>query len=303
MNTDAELWPQLEYAEWSETCETIHMWTQILGKLKLRLCTPDSHWWFVALAPTPRGLTTGSIPYESITFQVDLDFIHHELKIETSNARTIIRPLIAQSVKSFYFEFMDALEALEIRVTIDTTPKEVPHPIPFDEDTTHASYDRQAVESFQKVLTNCDRALKKFHARFCGKSSPLHFFWGSFDLTLTRFSGRHVLTNEKAEGEKEIEEEFAIGFWPGNESYPNAAFYAYAMPAPAGFYGATIQPSAARFDKKLGEFVLDYDAVRSLEDPQQAIIEFAQSCYEAAAILGNWDRKHLEQLILEPIPK
>lgn len=295
-------WPTVEYSSWAETCETLHMWVQIVGKLKLELCPPVSHWWHVALHVTTRGLATGPIPYQDISFEIEFDLIAHELRIATSSAKEAIIKLEPKSVKQFYLEFKSALDGLGIAVKIDTMPKEVMHPIVFDQDTQHASYDKQAIEDFRTVLVNCDRAFREFHAKFCGKSSPVQFFWGSFDLSAVRFSGRIVASTNSDGSQSEIEEEYAVGFWPGSESYPKAAFYAYASPPPEGYYALPIQPNDARFDEKLNEFILDYEFVRASNDPHRTILAFAQSTYEALANLSGWDRAHLERVILEPIP-
>ncbi len=301
-NIDPTLWPSLPYDEWSSTRETVHMWTQIVGKVKLVLCAPENHWWHVALYVTPLGLTTGPIPYETITFQIDFDFVCHQLRIVTSTANAEVITLEPKSVRTFYEEFTEALDRLGIHIKIDTLPREVPHPIRFDEDIIHSSYDAAAVEKFRTVLIQCDRAFREFRGRFCGKSSPVHFFWGSFDIAETRFSGR-MYEIQNADGSiTEISEDVSLGYWPGSESYPKAAFYAYSLPAPEGYYQSSIDPEGAHYDEQLGEFVLEYEAVRTMLDPQQAILEFAQSTYESAANLANWDRTHLERVILEPIP-
>ncbi|MEO6939684.1 MAG: DUF5996 family protein [Candidatus Kapaibacterium sp.] len=302
MDSNQKLWPALPYEEWSATCETLHLWMQIVGKVKLALCPPENHWWHVALHLTARGLTSGPIPFEHITFQIDFDLVSHELLIASSVGNREAIKLEAKSVRDFYFEFMAALQVLGISVKLDTMPKEVTNPIRFDEDTTHASYDASQVEKFREILTGCDRAFREFRGLFCGKSSPVHFFWGSFDLTLTRFSGRMLLPSPAAEPKESVSEEFSLGFWPGSETYPEPGFYAYAVPPPEGYYGSSIKPTGAQFDTKLGEFLLKYDLVRSLADPHQAILDFAQSTYAHAADLGKWDRGHLECTPLEPIP-
>jgi len=300
--SDPTLWPSLPYQEWSSTCETVHMWTQIVGKLKLELCAPENHWWHVALYVTPLGLTTGPIPYETFTFQVEFDFSCHQLRIVTSAAKAEIITLEPKSVRKFYLEVMEALGRLNIKIRIDTLPREVPHPIRFEEDIVHSSYDKVAMEKFRTILNQCDRAFREFRGRFCGKSSPVHFFWGGFDLAETRFTGK-VKEIQNADGNATtFAEEHSVGFWPGSEFYPTAGFYAYALPPPVGYYQSSIDPEGARYDETLGEFVLDYEAVRTLPDPYQAIIAFAQSTYEAAANLGNWDRSNLEKVILERIP-
>ncbi len=302
MDSNQKFWPALSYEEWSATCETLHMWMQIVGKVKLALCPPENHWWHVALHLTPRGLTSGPIPFDHLTFQIDFDLVSHELWIASSTGNRAALKLEAKSVRDFYFEFMTALQMLGITMEIEMLPKEVTNPIRFDEDTTHASYDTRQVEKFREILTGCDRAFREFRGLFCGKSSPVHFFWGSFDLSITRFSGR-MLPPAPAAGQKaSVSEEFSLGFWPGSESYPKPAFYAYAVPPPEGYYASAIKPAGAGFDTKLGEFVLEYDLVRSLDDPHQAILDFAQSTYARAAELGKWDREHLESTPLEPIP-
>jgi Family of unknown function (DUF5996) len=302
IKTDTSLWPSLAYEEWSSTCETVHMWTQIIGKVKLELCSPENHWWHVALNVTPLGLTTGPIPYELITFQVDFDFVSHQLKVVTSTAKTETIKLEAKSVRTFYFEFIEALSRLDISVNIDTLPREVANPIRFDEDTIHSSYDATAVENFRNVLIQCDQVFREFRGRFCGKSSPVLFYWGGFDLAETRFSGR-MYEKQNADGSvAEYAEEHSMGFWPGSENNPKAVFYAYALPPPDGYYQSGIEPEGAYYDEKLGEFVLEYDRVRTMPNPSQAILAFVQRTYEAAADLAKWDRDKLERVILEPIP-
>jgi hypothetical protein len=295
-------WPSLDYSQWADTCETLHMWTQVVGKLKMQLSPPEDHWWHVALHVTPRGLTTGPIPYALLTFQVDFDLIAHELRIDTSEGKSEKLKLEPKSVKTFYFEVQDAIRRLGIDVTIDPHPKEVPNPIRLDEDTSHASYDLEAIERFRRVLVQCDRILREFRVTFCGKSSPVNFYWGSFDLALTRFSGNRIAQKGSDGKTSQVEEEVAVGFWPGSLTYPKAAFYSYALPPPEGVYQSKILPAEARFDTKLGEFICDYESVQSATDPNRAILDFFQSTYEAAANLGHWDRVILECPILEPIP-
>ncbi len=302
MNERAMQWPLLEYSAWKQTCTTLQLWSQIVGKIKIALCTPESHWWHVALHVTQRGLTSGPIPYREEVFEIVFDFVRHHLTIATNSGQTREIKLEAKSVKTFYSELCDALSSLGIDVKIDTLPKEIANPVPFDRDETHESYDAKSVEDFRTVLLNCDRAFRQFQAKFCGKSSPVLFFWGSFDLTAVRFSGRNLPAKDANAAQAEVEEEFALGFWPGSETYPKAAFYAYAIPAPEGYYASSVKPKDACFDKNLGELILDYDAVRNSSDPYAAILEFADSTYEALAEIANWDRKHLERVILEPIP-
>jgi hypothetical protein len=299
MNTD---WPELSYAPWRDSLETLQLWTQIVGKIRLAKSPWLNHSWHVALYVTPRGLTTSPIPDGARTFQIDFDFIDHALRIETSDGAQKQLPLTAQSVAKFYAAVMTALADLRIDVTIDETPNELPAPIRFSQDEQHASYDPDAARRFSKVLVNADRVFKQFRTGFLGKASPVHFFWGSFDLAVTRFSGRRApphpggvphLPDDVAR-EAYSHEVSSAGFWPGGGAIDYPAFYSYAYPAPDGFAAAKVRPDAAFFSKELGEFILPYDAVRTAANPDEALLAFLQSTYEAAADAAKWDRDALE---------
>jgi hypothetical protein len=295
-------WPELPTAAWRETYATLHLWTQIVGKIRLERAPWLNHSWQVALYVTARGLTTSPIPDGVSTFQIDFDFIDHALRISTSDGATRQFALAGQSVASFYTAIMAALAELGIRVTIDQMPNELPEPICFSQDHRHASYDPDAVRRFLQTLTSADRVFKQFRTGFLGKASPVHFFWGSFDLAVTRFSGRRAprhpggvphLPDEVAR-EAYSHEESSAGFWPGSGAIDYPAFYSYAYPEPAGFRTTQVRPDAASFSEGLGEFILPYDAVRSAAEPDQALLEFLQSTYEAAANAAKWDRNALE---------
>jgi hypothetical protein len=258
--------------------------------------TLQNHWWNVALYVSPVGLTTSSIPYRGITFVIDFDFVLHRLVLRMSDGREHVIGLYARSVADFYREYMAALRTSGIELKIATTPAEFDDTTPYDSDQHHASYDRVAVESFHRILVNSDRLFKKFRARFIGKSSPVHFFWGSFDLAVTRFSGRKAPVNPAADSitrEGYSHEVSSCGFWPGNRLFPHAAFYAYAAPSPDGYALEPVRPGG--WDTKLGEFILKYEDVRGLESPGTAVLDFCQSTYEGAAKLAHWDRSSLER--------
>jgi hypothetical protein len=291
-------WPPLSYPEWETTCDTLHMWTQIVGKTRLALTPLQNHWWNVTLHVTPRGLTTSSIPFGRVSFEVAFDFVAHQLTVVTSEGTEFRMALYPRSVADFYREYMSGLRALGIDVQIHATPDEFDDKTPFSQDEHHASYDRAYVEHFRRVLINCDRLFKEFRSGFLGKSSPVHFFWGSFDLAATRFSGRRAALSPEADPmtrEAYSHEVNSCGFWPGDRRFPEAAFYAYHSPKPAGLESEIVRPGAAHWDPKMGEFLLRYDDVRAAAAPAQAILEFSQSTYEAGARLAGWDRKELER--------
>src|SRR5579864_3416823 len=295
-------WPELPLAAWKPTCETLHMWTQIVGKVRLALSPPLNHWWQVPLYVSSCGLTTSPIPYKDGIFEVEFDFLKHELVIQINNGRNKTLPLRPISVADFYSEFMAGLRSLGIDVKIWTTPVEIPNPIPFEQDTEHASYDREYVTRFWKTLVLCDAIFKEFRCGFVGKASPVHFFWGSFDLAVTRFSGRRApprpdadpITREAYSHEAYSHEVSSAGFWPGGNGVDYPAFYSYCYPTPAAFRGEPVRPAAAFFHEGLGEFILPYDAVRNSSSPEETLLEFLQSTYEAAANTGGWDRAALE---------
>jgi hypothetical protein len=295
-------WPELPTAAWRETYATLHLWTQIIGKVRLARAPWLNHSWQVALYVTARGLSTSPIPDGTRSFQLDLDFIDHVLRISTSSGATLQFPLAGQSVASFYAAIMAGLAELGIHVAIDEMPNELPEPIRFPQDNQHASYDPDAVRRFFQILVNSDRVFKHFRTGFVGKASPVHFFWGSFDLAVTRFSGRRAprhpggvphLSDEVA-CEAYSHEVSSAGFWPGSGAIDYPAFYSYAYPEPAGFRTTRVRPDAAFFGEALGEFILPYDAVRTAAQPDQALLEFLQSTYEAAANAAKWDRDALE---------
>jgi hypothetical protein len=301
-NTPTSPWPELPTAEWRETCATLHLWTQIVGKIRLARTPWLNHSWHVALYVTPRGLTTSPIPDGIRSFQIDFDFIDHELRISSSDGAAQRFALAGQSVASFHAAVMAALAELGIHITIDEMPNELPEPIRFSLDQKHASYDPNAVRRFLQILVNADRVFKQFRTGFLGKASPVHFFWGSFDLAVTRFSGRRAprhpggvpYLSDAVACEAYSHEESSAGFWPGSGAIDYPAFYSYAYPEPAGFRTTTVRPTAAFFSETLGEFILPYDAVRSAARPDQALLEFLQSTYEAAANAAKWDRDALE---------
>lgn len=279
------------------------MWTQIVGKIRLTLSPWTNHSWHVTLYVTSRGLTTSPIPHGSNTFEIQFDFIDHQLLIDKSDGARRTIPLKPQSVAEFYQALMKTLSDLELPVTINTTPNEIENPISFDQDEEHRSYDREYANRFWRVLVQSDRVFKEFRSRFCGKCSPVHFFWGSFDLAVTRFSGRQAPPHpggvphlpDEITREAYSQEVSSLGFWPGNAAASTPVFYSYAYPEPPGFAQAKVQPDAAIYEAKLREFILPYDAVRTAEKPDQVLLDFAQSAYDAASELGKWDRAALEE--------
>lgn len=293
-----ERWPALPLEAWKETCDTLHMWMQIIGKVRMELSPPVNHWWHVTLYVTSRGLTTSSIPYQGSTFTINVDFIDHNLYILTSDGAIKTVPLIPRSVAAFYREFMACLHALGIEVTFHLLPNEVQHPIRFDEDEVHASYDPIYAHRFWQILVQTEMVLKQYRSHFLGKSSPIHFFWGSFDLALSFFSGRRAPERPDADHltqEAYSHEVISCGFWPGDERFPTPAFYAYTVPAPAGLETASILPPAASYLPQLGEFVLRYDDIRSTASPEDELLNFYRSTYQAGATLAHWDREALER--------
>lgn len=301
-------WPELPTAVWRDTYETLHLWTQIIGKIRLARTPWLNHSWHVALYVTARGLTTSPIPDGAGIFQIDLDFIDHALRISTSGGAQRAFALAGQSVASFHASVMAALAELGIHVAIDEMPNELPEPIRFSQDNRHASYDPDAVRRFFQILASADRVFKQFRTGFLGKASPVHFFWGSFDLAVTRFSGRRAprhpggvphLSDDVA-CEAYSHEVSSAGFWPGSGAIDYPAFYSYAYPEPPGFRTAQVRPDAAFFSEGLGEFILPYDVVRNVAQPDQALLEFLQSSYEAAANAAKWDRDALECAVGRP---
>ena len=294
-NSNSAEWPPLPLADWPATHDTLHMWTQIVGKTRMVLSAPQNHWWHVTLYVTARGLTTSAIPFDGQTFEVEFDFLEHQLAIRTSRGENKSISLYPRSVADFYAEYMVCIKSLGIELRINRKPQEVEDTTPFDQDHHHASYDRQAVERLHRIHQNADRVLKKFRSGFLGKCSPVHFFWGSFDMAVTRFSGRPAHQPDTVDPvirEAYSHEASSCGFWPGDARFPQPAFYAYFAPTPEGFDKGAVQPGG--WNSKLGEFILEYNAVRELEAPDSAILNFCQSSYEAGAKLANWDRGALE---------
>jgi hypothetical protein len=298
-----ERWPELPYAAWKDTRDTLHLWTQAVGKIRLALSPWLNHSWHVALYVTVRGLTTSPIPWQGGSFAIDFDFIDHVLWVRTSGGhfrQVMLRPM---SVAEYYEALMSALRELDIDVRIRTMPCEIADCIPFEQDTRHAAYDADYANRFWRVLLAVSDVFARFRTGFLGKASPVHFFWGSFDLAVTRFSGRTALRHpggvphlpNSVAQEAYSHEVSSAGFWPGGGGpIDYAAFYSYAYPAPDGFAAAKVRPAQALFSKELGEFLLPYDAVRTAGDPDAALMEFLQSTYDAAADLAKWDRKALE---------
>ncbi len=293
-----QCWPALPLEEWKDTCATLHMWTQIVGKVRLGLTPLVNHWWNVPLYVSAKGLTTSRIPYRDRAFEIWFDFREHKLVLETSGGIMKAMALAPRTVADFYGAFMEMMRSAGIDVTIWTMPVEVPNPVPFEKDTAHKSYDPEYAERFWRILLSVDAVFEEFRARFIGKSSPVHFFWGSFDLAVTRFSGRRAPERPGADPvtrEAYSHEVSSVGFWPGGSGVDGAAFYSYAAPSPEGFKDAHVGPAAARYDTQLGEFLLMYDNVREAESPTSALMEFCQTTYEAAANLAKWDRAALER--------
>jgi hypothetical protein len=299
----AKRWPSLPFEEWKETCATLQMWTQIVGKIRLTQTPWVNHSWHVTLYLTARGLTTSPIPHGARTFEIDFDLIDHQLRIETCDGGTRQIALEPKSVAAFYGEVMAALTELGVPVRISRVPNEVDPAIPFDRDEKHASYDADYANRFWRVLVQADRIFKDFRARFIGKCSPVHFFWGSFDLAVTRFSGRPAPQHaggiphlpDAVTREAYSHEVSSVGFWPGGAPMPQPVFYSYAYPEPPGFGEAKVGPKGAFYSETLHEWVLPYDDVQKADDPDAYLLEFLQSAYDAAATLGKWDRSALEQ--------
>ena len=298
ISDDPACWPGLPLSDWQETCATLHMWTQIVGKVRLKLTPLVNHWWNVPLYVTSRGLTTSRIPYGARAFELRFDFLAHQLVLETSDGAVKTLALKPMTVADFYRDCMALLRSEGIDVKIWRMPVEVPNPIPFDEDTVHAAYDAAAAERFWRVLLSVDAVFQEFRAEFIGKVSPVHFFWGSFDLAVTRFSGRRAPEREGADAitrEAYSHEVSSVGFWPGIQGGPDASFYSYAAPSPAGYSAARVRPEAARWDAGMGEFLLAYEDVRKSGMPVRSLLEFCRSTYQAAARFGQWDRGALER--------
>ncbi len=308
----SQVWPDLPYKAWQDTCTTLHLWTQIVGKIRLAQTPWVNHQWHVTLYVTVRGLTTSPIPYNGRAFQIDFDFIDHALLIRASDGAERRLPLTAQSVVDFYAGVMAALNEFGIKVHIHEMPNEVPDAVPFSQDHVHSAYDPEYAQRFWRILLQVDRVFKQFRTGFLGKVSPVHFFWGSFDLAVTRFSGRTAPPHpggvpnlpDAVAREAYSHEVSSAGFWPGGGPIDYPAFYSYAYPEPEGFRSTRVQPEAAFFHEGVGEFILPYDAVRTADSPDTTLMAFLQSTYEAAAETGNWDRKALECILGSPgIPR
>jgi hypothetical protein len=306
--SDAIRWPELPYAAWKDTCATLHLWTQVIGKVRLMLTPWLNHSWHVTLLVTARGLATPPIAHGSGDFTMEFDFIDHVLWLRTSEGhfrQLMLRPM---TVAEFYADAMVALRELGIEVRIHEMPNEIPNAVPFPQDRAHASYDRDFADRFFRVLLSSNQVFSRFRTGFLGKASPVHFFWGSFDLAVTRFSGRRAPPHpggvpnlpDAVAREAYSHEVSSAGFWPGGGAIDYPAFYSYAYPAPDGFAAARVKPEVAFWAKDLGEFILPYDAVRTAADPEAALMAFLQSTYDAAADLGKWDRAALECALGKP---
>jgi hypothetical protein len=302
-NKTANLWPSLPFEEWRETLATLHMWTQVVGKVRLVQAPHVNHWWQVPLYVNARGLTTSAMPYGERVFQIKFDFISHRLLIETGDGESRELALAPRTVADFYREFMSQLRSLKLDVEIWTTPVEVENPVPFERDEAHAAYDPEYANRFWRALVQADRVFQRFRSGFTGKCSPVHFFWGSFDLAVTRFSGRRAPEHPGAPGvadsitrEAYSHEVSSAGFWPGGPALPEPIFYSYAYPEPVGFKDFKVGPDgSAYYNTDFKEFVLPYADVRGANEPDRGLLRFLQDTYEAAANLGGWDRAALER--------
>jgi hypothetical protein len=303
-DTGETTWPELPWRDWQPTLSTLHMWLQIVGKVRMALASPRNHWWHTTLYATARGLTTSVIPYMRRAFQVDLDFIAHRLQVSDTDGNSFTMALEPRSVAQFYRDFMGGLRGLGIEVRIWPHPVEVADPLPFEVDDRHASYDPRHARAMWRGLVQADRVMKAFQTGFVGKASPVHFFWGGFDLATSRYSGRPAPLHpggipncpDWVMQEAYSREEFSMGWWPLSETL-GPAFYSYAYPEPDGLSTAAVSPTDAFYEPNLGEFILPYDAVRGAADPETAALEFLRSTYEQAADLGGWDRAALEPAV------
>lgn len=299
---DRDAWPDIPLAEWSDTCATLHLWTQIVGKVRLTQGPWLNHCWNSALYLTAAGIGTSILPHGARTFEIELDFIAHRLAIRASDGRSAGFDLEPMPVATFYRKVMSELERIDLPVTIHARPNEVADPIPFARDEIHRAYDAERANRYWRALLQADRVFRRFRSRFIGKCSPVHYFWGAPDLAVTRFSGRPAPVHpggipnlpDRVTREAYSHEVSSCGFWPGGGGIPYPAFYAYAYPEPAGFAGANVRPEEAFYSKDLGEFILPYDVVRLASSPDDTLLEFLQSTYEAAAEGAAWDRAALE---------
>ena len=295
-NADSASWPALPLEDWKPTYHNLHMWTQIVGKVRLELTPLVNHWWNVPFYVNARGLTTSPIPYGKDVFEIQFDFIDHKLLIDRCDGERKTLALEPRTVADFYSEFMATLRSLGVDVTIYAKPVEVPDPVPFADDKLYTAYDRDAAHRFWRILTSCDSVFKQFRGRFLGKSSPVHFFWGSFDLAVTRFNGRRAPERPGADSitrEAYSHEAISAGWWPG-AGLDGPAFYAYAAPEPASLALQRVKPESAFYHPELKEFILMYDRVRNSPSPERSLMEFLQSTYQAGATLAGWDRDALE---------
>lgn len=292
-----EDWPALPYEAWKDTYATLHMWTQVVGKVALAHAPPINHSWGVALLVTPRGLSTHALPHAGRSFTIEFDFLEHRLVVRASDGAAGTLPLAPRTVAEFYRATMDLLDGMGLPVKIWPMPVEIPAPIRFDLDTVHRSYDPEYVGRLFRILVRLERVLSECRCKFVGKCSPTHFFWGSFDLAVTRFSGRRAPPREGPAFMREAysHEVISHGFWPGSGQVPEPALYAYAVPMPAGLEEAPVEPAAASYNKELGEFILPYEAVRTASNPERAIRDFVDSTYLQAATRAGWDRATLER--------
>src|SRR5712692_6081176 len=292
-----QCWPALPLSSWNDTRATLHMWTQMVGKVRLALTPLVNHWWNVPLYVSSRGLTTSQMPYGDRAFELWFDFIDHQLVLQSSDGLRKTLPLAPRSVADFYQQFMDMLRSAGFAVKIWKMPVEIPDPIPFDRDQVHAFYDPESARKFWRILLSVQQVLDEFRSRFLGKCSPVHFFWGSFDLAVTRFSGRRAPERPGADAitrEAYSHEVSSVGFWPGS-GVEGPAFYSYMAPEPPGFRESRVRPDAARYHPQLNEFILMYDDVRRAPSPCATLLDFCQSTYEAGAQLAHWDRQALEK--------
>ena len=295
---DSTIWPAIPLAAWKDTCETLQLWTQIVGKTRLKLSPKLNHWWGASFYVSPRGLTTSAIPYGNRQFEIEFDFIEHALLIRTDSGEERAMALAPRSVADFYAEYLDLMKSLQIEVKINPLPNEIPNPIRFGDDKVHASYDREYAHRYWRALLQADRLMKEFRAGFVGKSSPVQFFWGSFDLACTRFSGRRAPARAGADSittEAYSHEVYSCGFWAGSGSVQEAAFYAYAAPEPEGFSSSHVLPHGTSYNSGTKGFILPYETVRHSSDPDRVVLAFFESTYQAAARLGKWDRASLER--------
>jgi hypothetical protein len=294
--SNSELWPALPLNEWQDTYHTLHLWTQVIGKIRMELSPPLNHWWHVSLYVNSRGLTTGPVPFAAGVFEIQFDFKRHLLEISTCEGTPVSRPLKSEPVAAFYSGVLECLASLDITVHVNPKPQEIPGAIPFDRDFANSSYVPEYAHRLWRILLSSAKVMEQFRGKFIGKCSPVHFFWGSFDLACTRFSGRLAPPRRGViSGPAYSHEVCSAGFWPGGSGIDGPAYYSYTIPAPAGLETAKVRPEGAKWNKDFGEFLLMYDDVRFAESPEKALLEFLESTYEAGATLANWDRAALER--------